>query len=1358
MTPARKISILICLHLLSLVHAQDILPPKLKFYALMVEDGLPNNTVNSMVQDSLGFIWIGTNDGLCRYDGKQFKVYREGTDLQQTVSNNFIQSLFIDRQGLLWIMTDQGLNIFDGQNEHFDYLFADGSQGALSHNSVTTMAETEKNDIYVGSYGGGIDQIKDRKVVRNYSTTTPSPLSSNMISSLQIQHDTILWAATYDRGLNRIDLKQNTVSNYAIDDTDPSLSQNMKHLYLDREDFLWISTEAGIIVLNTRNGDYFTINESNCPSFTDDDVLTIFEDQTGLIWIGTRNKGILYANRADLLRRKEKSSFSYHKPTPTDESIYYRSVSSFLQDKDQNIWIGTHLGGVNLVDPEGEKIRYYSSFSKNDNLSSKSVWGICEDDENNIWMGTDGDGVFALNPYTQEISHYQNDPDDPQSLSDNAILCALFDSHGTLWFGTYAGGINTFHRKTGIFKHYRRSLVPTGLNSDDVRVLFEDSQDRIWVGSNGGGLQLFKPDTDSFEFINELGWLDVRAITEDPEGNLWIGTFGNGIVKYDPGTNIATDIPVYDDLNAHIVFSILATSAEDIWIGTRYKGLVHLNPKTMEIKQYREKDGLSNGTIHSIVADKPGKQLWLSTNDGLNMYDIGLNKFVRYDSSSGVQSGPFNNNSGFLSQNGYLVFGGTNGMNVFYPDVIKSEVRPLDIVFTDFKLFNESIPVSNPDQSGILQKSVSFIDEIDLKYNQDVITIDYIALHYPVTKNLQYAYRLDQFDPDWNYVGTTTSATYRNLSPGEYTFRVKVIDEADKWGTRIKSLKIRIHPPLWLTWPALIAYLILGSLLIYFVTRYYIERIKLKNSLFFEQKLRQQESAINQERFRFFTNFSHELRTPLTLILGPINDLLREQEPKLLPKKLNLIQRNAQILLELINKMLEFRKSETDHNHLELSHLNLNQFINGIAENFNYYAEKKEITFEIKENGTHFLWVDHKKLQIILNNLLSNAFKYTPPGGKIGIELSETEEMVSITVRDSGQGIDRDSLASIFNLYYHKDDVDRIDGTGIGLALCKKLMELHEGSIAVESEIGRGTTFTLNFHKGKEFYETLDNIEFIDEEIKFKKPFINDPFYVEQLPDDTITDDNDRVILVVEDNPDVVQYLKEILSKHYKIFSASNGTEGIEKALALVPDIIISDVMMPERSGIELCHILKNTDQTSHIPIVLLTAKVETQDKIEGLQQGADAYISKPFDSEVLQLTLSNLLKSRARIIEYFKASKEEPEDRNENKLDRLFLEKCEKVILEIGCTDDFNTENLAQELGFSRSSLFRKVKAITGLSINQFSRKVRLHRASKLIQQGEMNVSEIAYDLGFNDLKYFRKCFKEEFGVSPSAFKKPVL
>lgn len=1334
--------------------SQNELPTQIKFSSIGVEDGLPNNIINTIAQDSLGFIWIGTNDGLARYDGKKFKIYKESFDKTNSISNNFIQFLYTDSKGDLWILTDQGLNKYETQKESF-IVYSNETRNGLTNNSVTTIVEDKNNNYFVGSYGGGIDVLKGDRVVKNFSPRTIPSMTSDLISSMIFQNDSTLLFGTYNDGLHKLNLSNNSIERIQLGTDQDAAGVKISSLIIDENENLWVGSNQGLIVINFSKNFSININKQNCKSFTDNDLLSVFIDQDDVIWLGTRNTGALTANKHHILKNGVKSNFKNYSPNIDQSSVDYRSISTFFQDLQGNIWIGTHFSGINIVNTKGNDIKFYDYFfNKEKKSNSHSVWGLTEDKENNLWIGTDGSGLYKLNPYTSTVKNFIAS-EEHGALSDNAILSLCMDSKDNLWVGTYSGGLNKLAKNSNNFVNYKSDFSSNSLNSNDVRVIYEDTNENIWIGTNGGGLHIYQPKTNDFKFISEVGWLDIRALLDDSQGNLWIGTFGNGVLSYNYELNKLTEHPEFNEHKANIIFSLAKSSPKDLWLGTRYKGLFHLDLRTKKIKRYTEEDGMSNNTVQSIVVESPNN-IWLSTNNGINFFDTENSNFINFSSINGVQTAPFNNNSGIISASGHIAFGGSKGLNIFNPNNVRTDTENYDILITDFKIFNNSIQVSTPENKTSLLQSITNSNSIELKHNEDVITIDYTALRYPNSDGISYAYKLENYDNDWNIVGNINSATYRNLSPGEYIFKVKVDDLVNNVSSPIRNLKIFIKPPFWLTIPAIIIYILLIFTISYIIGKYYTDRIKLKNSLYYEKKIRQQESDLNKERFRFFTNFSHELRTPLTLILGPIKDILKSENNSSKKKKLKLVKRNADVLLDRVNKMLEFRKTETEHNHLVLGKYNLKFFISEMVKNFQFYADEKNILMTINIDDSFYCWFDHRKMQLVINNVISNALKYTMTGGHVKFFSEENGNYITLKISDTGIGINKDSLNTIFELYYHKDRVESVEGTGLGLALGKKIMDLHKAEFTVDSELSKGTCFSIQFFQEKQHFSEMSNIEYRDDEIlTFKPPFIKDyTFRKNELKYITEFEENDKIVLIVDDNLDIIEYLEDILTPNYKVFTAINGKDGIEKALDIIPDIIISDIMMPEKSGIDLCNELKSHNKTSHIPIILLTAKLGDESKKDSLKIGADDYVTKPFESEFLLLRIENLFKNRKRIIDHFELNSLNVLNKEKTK-ETIFLDKVEALVVKKYDGSDVSIPEIAQELGFSRSSLYRKIKAITGLSINHFIREIRLRKAAKLIKEDNFNVSEAAYESGFTDLKYFGSCFKELFGVVPSEFKK---
>ncbi|WNH12621.1 ATP-binding protein [Thalassobellus suaedae] len=962
-----------------------------------------------------------------------------------------------------------------------------------------------------------------------------------------------------------------------------------------------------------------------------------------------------------------------------------------------------------------------------------------------------------FNPKTEQVKHYRYDPNKLTSISNDYIISLCEDSKKRLWVGTYQGGLNKMNPETGYCTHYLQGSIEEG---SDVRVIFEDSKSQIWVGTNRGGLFMYKDKLDQFEFISSLGKIDIRDITEDDNGLLWLATYGNGILRYNPYNE---ELVLYTTTNtkglkSDNILSVLALSTGDILAGTENEGLIRLKPAEELALNFLENNGLSNNTVCNIVMGNENN-VWLGTYNGISNYNALTNKLYNLNTYTNIQQGIFR--SGLISKSGIVYLGGDKGLNIFNPDNLQRKKERHPIVFRKLEVLGKQVQVSESNENGILDQSILYEDQFSIDHDHTFFSIDYAALKYPFVKNVIYSYRIDGYNDNWINTNQAGKVNLINMPHGNYILNIKA-----KFGSGdevMKKIGFKINPPLWQTSLAYIFYLLFLVSLIYGFMRYYSERIKLINSLLFEKKQRQLEYNFSEERIRFFTSFSHELKTPLTLILAPLEDLV--SEVKLIKHKnsLKLIQKNAKILLQSINKLLEFRKSNLGLSKLRIEEHNLTDCLEQWVHNYFPLAKTRDIalSYDFPEESL-LTWFDLEKMHIIFNNLLSNAFKYTEDKGEIHVSLSYDEESFEIKVKDTGYGIAQNELKHVFERFYQSNSVKSKDGIGIGLALSKNFVELHMGSIHIESELDKGSVFSIVIPRDKSLFidAVLDNKDSRKEsEIVNLEEWITSPELKssENKSSNINLNQNKELILLIDDNPDILNYLDGLLEGKYDLIYANNGEEGVEKALRYVPDLIVSDVMMPKLNGIELCNVLKEKIETTHIPIILLTAKANIESVQEGYIHGADDYIVKPFSSQILQTRIRNLLDSRKQLRNYF-LNKEEikPENINDNSSTLLeqekgFLNQLEQVILEHLDEEKMDVWVVAQSIGMSRTSLFRKIKAITGLNINQYIRKVKLDKAAELIKSGNYTIAQASYEVGFKNVKYFRKLFKEQFDQVPS-------
>jgi len=1331
----------------------DVAKDDLFFRAIRLKDGLPGSTVSTIEQDQQGFIWIGTNDGLCRFDGVHFKTYRHEHGNEQSLSDNFIQNLFIDRTGNLWIMTAAGLDYFDLEKQTFLHYRASEKPGTIADNSPTGIIETGEGNLYISSYYQGISIKKAGETTFSYlneNSSGHSKLTSNWISCMEQIDQSTLFIGYREHGVDIHNLNTGETSN--LDDlTNNRLSNYRVNTILNHAgQAIWIGTNAGLSYFHIKTNKLlnFDYRADKTSFLTDNDIISLFMDDQANLWIGTRNSGLIIVNSNEVLSNGNKAKAISYKQDFKEGSLSYRSISSIFQDKDKHIWIGTHGGGINFVENRNERFGHLKHEEGEEmSLSYNKIWGISEDLQGNLWLGTDGDGLNVWNPKQATFRYYRNDPLNPYSLSNNAVISACTDYLGNVWLGTYEGGLNRFDQRTQRFYRYQ---APQSIPVNDVRCIYEDTQNQLWIGMNQGGIAKYNREQDQFEPINEFNLYDIRSIHRT-ENLLWLGTFGEGLLKFDLQTHaLKVFFPDADDPNSissTTILSILQTNDSLLWLGTRYGGLVKLNLFSERFKAYGEKDGLANNTVHSILEDD-NNNLWLSTNNSISKFDVSAIIFTNYGWSSGVQSEEFHNGSGLVTRDGLFCFGGISGFNYFNPSFFQTTQTNPNIHFTGLKILNQEVL---PQKEGIINKSIEFRPKVNLTQKHTVFTIEFQSVTNPFPEEIYYEYFLENYDNTWNKAGNQNSATYRNLPAGEYRFRVRTIQNNTLLETEEAYLSIQMHPPFWRTWWAYLLYFALTVIIVVLFFRYRVQQFKIKNRLVYEQRLRSKEKKLHGERLEFFTNISHELRTPLTIISVAIDDLnsLRINNPRY-RKSLEAATSNSNRLMELINRLLEFRQTETGVSSIKVKQLNLNTFFPEYLHGFREMAKHNEVNLKLSlPINDLFLWADSDKLNMILNNLLSNAFKHTPSGGEIILSIDQTESHILVKVQDNGEGISPQLREKIFKRYFKLDSEST--STGIGLALTKALVDLHNGTIEVDSKPGKGACFTVRFQKGNKHFAAsqLDNDQIVKESDQKDLPKEEEEFI------HTINN-KQKIILLIDDNKEILELLNDKLEGEYRILKAENGTEGKKLAFQYIPDLIISDIMMPGISGTELCNELKNDQATSHIPIILLTAKGAVEDEIIGLKTGADDYISKPFKVSILMARIHTIIENRVKLIHYFshqselKAS-EETDPQKEKEF--AFLNKIEEYILNNYLTEEISVFDLAAQLGYSRTTLYRKIKMLTGQSINSFVRSVRLKKSATLISEG-MNVSEAAYSTGFNDLKYFRESFKKLFGKNPSEFK----
>lgn len=1344
---------------------------ELNFTSLSTKDGLSSNTVNYILKDRFGFVWFATEDGLSKFDGTNFTIYRHKTGDSTSLRANEILSLHEDKKGNLWIGTSGGsLSLYD-----------------------------QKKDAFI-----------------NFpSQAGPNTISNNVINSVCSDYLGKIWVAHYD-GVNIVDPKTKIASKIPVA-SGSFTAKTCMYVFEDSKYFIWLATNQGVYRYNqqTKSIVQFRHDPNNPLSLVSDDVATIAEDPKGNIWIGT-------FNGLSMLKPGSNNFINYTQ----NNSALSSNVINSIAAEGEKIWLATREG-LNILNTRTNQIAKYTLDYRNIfSLTSQSVKSVYIDAHGIYWLGMSGGGVDKFDKNLNLFNLVKSNIFDEEGLRASYVSAFEEGKQGRVFVGTEGGGLSLFDRKTRLFRHfdirskrkgagneisvltlrmnkigrlmigtfsdglfvmdpvsgaYSQLMEGTGvdaLNNNSIFCMEEDSKGNIWVGTNGNGINVLntennviarytpQPKLSNDKILPINGY--IRDIEEDKEGNIWIATHGGGIALLQVATGKFT---IYTTLNSNLpndkVLSLLEDRNGNIWAGTFGGGLALFSKRTNQFTSFSEKDGLQNNMVYQIVEDQKGL-IWVSTNKGISSIDPGTKKINNYNYHNGVQNNNFIHGSGICLTNGEIFFGGLEGFNYFNPAYLKKNNTPPTVLITDLKIANQSV---TPSEDGPIKEHISIAQKISLAYKQ-TFALSFVGLNYTSPEQNQYAYKLEGFDRDWIYVGNVTTVSYTNLDPGEYVFHVKASNNDGVWNDEGASIKIFVRPPFWRTSYAYVLYaLLFVGIVLYFRYRsvrkikrkFALEQIKIKAEQ--ERKEAERIHELDMLKIKFLTNLSHEFRTPISLILGPADDLLSRQKNEQESGQLHMIKRNAKRLLNLVNQLLDFRKMEEHELKLQESQGELVSFIKEACDSFKDLSERKKIEFVYNSHFDHLhTRFDHDKVERILFNVLSNAFKFTLEGGKISLELKKMDRApdssktwVTIKISDTGIGIPEGKKEKIFERFFQNSTAASIlnQGSGIGLSITKEFVRMHGGTIDVESEPGNGTTFNIHLpfipvetpNTNTEEYtrETQTDVE--PEPLKLASQKINGVTAVNgktEVPS----------ILLVEDNEDFRFYLKENLRLHYKVFEAANGKEGWQKALANHPMLIVSDINMPYMDGIELTQKIKSDKRTNHIPVILLTALTGEKEQIKGLETGANDYITKPFNFEVLNAKIKNLLELNSTLKNtYTKQIKVltpeiEIESDNEKLLSEIML------YIETNLTDSqLSVEDLSKHVGMSRSSLYNKLLELTGQSPVEYIRSVKLEKAAVLLEKSEMNVAQIAYSVGFATPNYFAKSFKAKFNMLPSEY-----
>ena len=1296
-----------------------------RFKQLSITEGLSHNTVNAISQDSKGFMWFGTRNGLCRYDGYNITRYFHEEGDSTTISHDFITKLYNDPcRNVLWISTEQGICKYNPQNEQFTRYHIEGN----NKNSVLFL-NTSDSRLLTGC-SNGIYQYDNEK-----NSFTPFILNEGKgenIRGLVEDSNNVLWINS-NKGVKRYNLKKEQFEPLPLN-IRPFLETCIQLVMLPGNQLLF-NTPQEVFVYNINNDSLYPlaaikdIRQFRCAT----------TDTMNNIWLGTENGIFIYDQTFRLVTHYQQSESDLS--NLNDSPIY-----SLFEDYNHNMWVGTYFGGVNYFIYASDQFRIYPYGNSPNHLSGKAVRQIINTPDNGLYIATEDGGLNYLNS-NREITRSER-LHERMNIKARNIHSLLIDSKQNLWIGLFLRGMNYYMPKENKTLSFNDGM---GKNSSGFCII-EDETGKIWYGGPSG-LFTLKKQNGSFQ-LKKVSALPVFCMLNLNDSIIWTGNRQNGIYQINKRTEEQTPLPQFSSSKLYMTY-LYMDSQGNIWAGTNNDGLFVLNKKGEKLKSYSKKELGSNA-------------IWIGTDTGLCNIQPKSGLISRYTIADGLPTNQFNYSSVCKKPDGELFFGTINGMISFYPEQVRPVEPHFNIALTGVWSNNDVVSSSNPD--ALLPASISESDVMTLTHEQaQSIRIEYSGLNYQYKDKTQYAMKLEGIDKEWQFVGNQHQVRFSNLPTGDYTLKIKASNDGVNWDEKgQKELTIHVLPPWWLSIWAYLTYVCMVLCIIYLAYKYTKARLILLMRLKTEHEQRVNMEKMNQSKINFFTYVSHDLKTPLTLILSPLQRLIKQKQIDNNDReKLEVIYRNANRMHYLIDELLTFSKIEMQQMEINVRKGNIMHFLEEISHIFDIVSKEKEIDFIVSlEETDEEVWFSPSKLERIMYNLLSNAFKYTQPGDYVKLSAKllkkDSENFIEISVKDSGRGIPKEMKDKIFDSYFQVEKKDHREGFGLGLSLTKSLIHMHKGEIKVESEVGKGSEFIVSLNVSESAYsssekslESITSVEIQKYNLRMKET-------IELIPDQLISTEQDNTdvkesFLIVEDNKEMNDYLAEIFSKDYQVFRAYNGAEACKLLKKQLPDLIVSDVMMPVMDGLELTAYVKQDLNSSHIPVILLTAKTDELDHTQGYLKGADAYITKPFNAQNLELLVQNMRTNRKQNIEYFKRiEKLNITQITNNPRDEVFMKELVDLIMANIKDEEFGVTEIITHMKVSRSLLHTKLKSLTGCSITQFMRTIKMKEAKIHLQNG-MNVSEASYAVGMSDPNYFTKCFKKEFNITPTEFIKQL-
>lgn len=1349
--------------MVSLGIASDCPGQDMRFTVLTSRDGLLSNTVNAIIKDRCGFLWFATADGLDRFDGMEHKAYRFDPTDKSGYRSKEVTCMYEDGAGQLWVGTmGGGLYFFDRSHDRFQPYKQLSEYKADAERYIKAIYGDKNGQLWIGSLAGLciIDPKTKREVFYKPGEHKPGQLQQGIILAIFRDSQQRMWVGTGGGLYLYNDVSDSFISFRHENNNPSSIPNDGINAIAECQHKLWIGTNDGLSCLSSDLKTFRTFKyNANDNSTLSGNLIYSLTASGDDIWVGAEGGLNIINTVSGKVKR-------YNHDDRDKFSLSSKSIRCIYNDPQGIYWIGTYQGGVDKYD---KNLTLFNSKQNNAydpaGLNAPFVSSFAENKDGDIFVGTDGGGLNLFHVKSGLFSHIAIRAREKNNSAGLPILTMMLDHNQQLWIGTFQDGIFIYNTKTGQYKQLTAGNDVAHINHNEIFCIKEDSKGKIWIGTNGGGVNVYDPSTKTFlKYVSNPVSADemplpvngfIRAIEEDHEGNIWIGTYGSGIAVLNPKSQ---KFQVYDDKNTGMAinraFSLMEDLKGNMWIGTAGDGLFCLNSSHKKMVNYSAPENLPDGVVHKLLEDQSGN-IWLSTDKGICKFNTASKKFTRFSAYNGLQNDAFIDGAGLRTKKGLLFFGGAEGFNYIDPqqEVNRNNNIP-PVFFTSLKVNNTVVTAGN---HSPLKQDIAVAKQIDLDYKQD-FSISYSGINFTLPQQNRYAYILKSFNKSWNYVGSATTAYYTNLDPGEYVFEVRVCNNDGVWNNTGAQIRIVIHPPIWMTWYAYLLYAMMAAGALLLIRHRGINKLKAKLAIEQERREAERVHELDQLKIKFFTNLSHEFRTPISLIMAPADKLLAEHKDDQTTGQVTVIRRNARRLLNLVNQLLDFRKLEEHELKLSLGEGEIISFISGVVDSFQDLSETRGIALEL--NIPHeklFVRFDHDKVERILFNLLSNAFKFTLPGGTVSVDVAQHpitqpgRTVLEFKIKDNGIGIDQDTKQLIFKRFYQAGytSISNVNpGSGIGLSITKEFIEMHDGSISVESELGKGSVFSV-----------LLPLEV------FANSAVSDCLPVKTSHDkqDILSETDNKlpitdmpVLLIVEDNDEFRYYIKDNLKKQYKIVEASNGEEGWDKALSCHPDLIISDITMPYMNGIALSRKIKADKRTNHIPFIMLTACTGEDEQLRGLESGANDYLTKPFNFEILNVKIKNLLQLNTSLKNtYTRQLKVVHTGVEIESSKEKFLAKVVNYIDNNLNNPKFSVVDLSQHLAMSRGALYTKIFELTGLPPVEFIRSYKLDRAAVLLLKSDLTVAQIAYEAGFTTPHYFSRSFKDKFNMLPTEYRR---